>query len=87
MRTHVAMVAKELPGFEFDLVEESSGLCAKRSRKPFCQLIHFRRDVGRDDPHLVVIAPLSGHNSALIRDTLGALQTNQDPVHSCGTPG
>src|SRR5271156_6183459 len=35
-------------------------------RKPFCQLLHFRRDLvplqtGRRDPKVLVVAPMSGH--------------------------
>src|SRR5437763_2947234 len=27
-------------------------------RKPFCQLLHFRRDTTRQDPKLLVVAPM-----------------------------
>jgi poly(3-hydroxybutyrate) depolymerase len=43
--------------------------------KPFCRLIHFRRalEERRDDPRVLLVAPLSGHHSTLLRDTVRAL--------------
>jgi poly(3-hydroxybutyrate) depolymerase len=47
--------------------------------KPFCRLIHFRRaleDKGaarRNDPRVLLVAPLSGHHATLLRDTVRAL--------------
>ncbi len=42
--------------------------------KPFCNLIHFKRalDEPRDDPKVLVVAPLSGHHATLLRDTVKA---------------
>ncbi len=43
--------------------------------KPFCRLIRFRRALGapRDDPKVLLVAPLSGHHATLLRDTVRAL--------------
>ena len=45
--------------------------------KPFCKLIHFRRAFDesqrRDDPRVLLVAPLSGHHATLLRDTVRAL--------------
>src|SRR5688572_19021847 len=43
--------------------------------KPFCKLIHFRREVKskRADPRVLVVAPLSGHHATLLRDTVRSL--------------
>jgi poly(3-hydroxybutyrate) depolymerase len=49
--------------------------------KPFCNLIRFKRfsddpkTVGdlKDDPTVLVVAPLSGHHSTLLRDTVRTL--------------
>ena len=43
--------------------------------KPFCQLLHFERDLpanskGRDHPKVLLVAPLSGHHATLLRDTV-----------------
>ncbi|MEJ0044950.1 MAG: polyhydroxyalkanoate depolymerase [Rhodospirillales bacterium] len=44
----------------------------------FCRLLHFRRDTERDDPRVLVVAPLSGHYATLLRDTVRALLPNHD---------
>ncbi len=50
-------------------------------RKPFCRLLRFKRysddeavirDL-KDDPKVLVVAPLSGHHSTLLRDTVRTL--------------
>ncbi len=38
--------------------------------KPFCQLLHFKRETKRKDPKVLIVAPLSGHHSTLLRDTV-----------------
>ncbi|HYM31379.1 MAG TPA: polyhydroxyalkanoate depolymerase [Candidatus Cybelea sp.] len=48
------------------------------SRKTFCQLKHFRRDVARDDPRLLIVAPLSGHFATLLRGTVEAMLPDHD---------
>ncbi len=49
---------------------------------PFCNLIHFVRDLPaktpQTQPKLLVVAPLSGHHSTLLRDTVRALIQNHD---------
>ncbi|QVQ29747.1 polyhydroxyalkanoate depolymerase [Achromobacter deleyi] len=49
--------------------------------KPFCRLVHFQRDVrvaGKDDPKVLLVAPLSGHHATLLRDTVRALLPAHD---------
>jgi len=41
--------------------------------KPFCDLLHFKRDIKRNDPRVLVVAPLSGHFATLLRGTVEAL--------------
>ena len=49
--------------------------------KPFCRLLRFKRFADeadhiadfRDDPSVLVVAPLSGHHSTLLRDTVRTL--------------
>jgi poly(3-hydroxybutyrate) depolymerase len=49
--------------------------------KTFCNLLHFRRDLptasgqaaGRDDPKVLVVAPMSGHFATLLRGTVEAM--------------
>lgn len=41
--------------------------------KPFCTLMQFERQVKRNDPNVLVVAPLSGHFATLLRGTVEAL--------------
>ncbi|TDH37857.1 polyhydroxyalkanoate depolymerase [Pseudohoeflea suaedae] len=44
--------------------------------KPFCNLIHFRRDLPegrRPDPKILLVAPMSGHYATLLRGTVETL--------------
>src|SRR3954465_15190072 len=45
--------------------------------KPFCKLIHFKQAVPGKHKVLVV-APLSGHHSTLVRDTVRTLLAEHD---------
>jgi poly(3-hydroxybutyrate) depolymerase len=40
---------------------------------PFCNLLHFRKDTTRDEPTVLVVAPLSGHFATLLRGTVETL--------------
>src|SRR5690606_27392070 len=50
-------------------------------RKPFCRLVRFKRYTDdaatiaalKDDPVVLVVAPLSGHHATLLRDTVSTL--------------
>jgi poly(3-hydroxybutyrate) depolymerase len=50
--------------------------------KPFCDLIHFGRDESesgpRNDPKVLVIAPMSGHYATLLRGTVEAMLPDHD---------
>lgn len=50
--------------------------------KPFCRLIHFQREgrgvEKRNDPRVLLVAPLSGHHATLLRDTVRALLPAHD---------
>lgn len=46
--------------------------------RDFCNLIHFRRDVRRDDPRVLIVAPMSGHYATLLRGTVEALLPHHD---------
>ena len=48
--------------------------------RPFCNLIHFKRDVpaGRPDPKLLIVAPMSGHYATLLRGTVDAMLPHAD---------
>lgn len=46
--------------------------------KPFCNLLHFKRHVKRDDPKVLIVAPMSGHYATLLRGTVEALLPHHD---------
>ncbi|MEK9970842.1 MAG: polyhydroxyalkanoate depolymerase, partial [Ferrovibrio sp.] len=47
---------------------------------PFCRLKHFEREgcEGRNDPKLLIVAPLSGHYATLLRGTVEAMLPNHE---------
>lgn len=52
--------------------------------KPFCKLLHFKKVLSDkelnklDQPKVLLVAPLSGHHSTLLRDTVRSLLTKHD---------
>ena len=50
--------------------------------KPFCNLVHFRRDPSeagkRYDPKVLIVAPMSGHYATLLRGTVEAMLPEHD---------
>ena len=50
--------------------------------RPFCRLIHFRRDIDAErndkDPKIILAAPMSGHFATLLRGTVEALVADHD---------
>jgi len=78
----------EKPAFEIDSVTVGN----KEVRivehvvvtKPFCRLIHFKKDLSDKEigalnqPTVLLVAPLSGHHSTLLRDTVSALLQEHD---------
>ena len=46
--------------------------------KPFCTLVHFRRDTKARQPTVLLVAPLSGHHSTLLRETVRSLIQDHD---------
>jgi poly(3-hydroxybutyrate) depolymerase len=65
----------EIDGAAYPVVEKEV------ERTPFCRLLRFKRysdDAGsiaglKDDPPVLVVAPLSGHHATLLRDTVRTL--------------
>ena len=41
--------------------------------KPFCKLLHFKRDTDRNDPIVLIVAAQSGHYATLLRPTVERL--------------
>lgn len=47
-------------------------------RQPFGQLKHFKRQTDRQDPKLLMVAPMSGHFATLLRGTVEAMLPDHD---------
>jgi poly(3-hydroxybutyrate) depolymerase len=47
-------------------------------QRTYCHLLHFRRHTRREDPRLLIVAPLSGHYATLLRGTVETLLPNHD---------
>jgi len=66
------------PAWDIDQTEVQSRTVAVRERtlisKPFCNIVYFERDVSRwrrrKDPKILVVAPMAGHFSTLLRGTV-----------------
>jgi len=48
------------------------------AEKPFCSLLHFKRSIKRNDPKVLLVAPMSGHYATLLRGTIEALLPHHD---------
>lgn len=46
--------------------------------RPFCHLLHFNRATKRNDPKLLIVAPMSGHHATLLRDTVARMLPAHD---------
>ncbi len=46
--------------------------------KPFCSLLNFKRSTKRNDPKVLLVAPMSGHYATLLRGTVEALLPHHD---------
>jgi poly(3-hydroxybutyrate) depolymerase len=66
-RPDFGIAAVTIEGGKVDVTEEVV------ASHPFCQLLHFRKTGMRDEPTVLVVAPLSGHFSTLLRGTIETL--------------
>ncbi len=62
----------EIDGEQVDVLIETV------AERPFCSLTRFRRRIERDDPKVLIVAPLSGHFATLLRDTVRRLMPAHD---------
>jgi poly(3-hydroxybutyrate) depolymerase len=46
--------------------------------KPFCHLLHFRKEVPDPGRRVLIVAPLSGHHATLLRDTVRTMLQDFD---------
>ncbi len=50
-------------------------------KKPFCRLLHFaktKKSIGKSQPSLLLVAPMSGHYSTLLRGTVQTMLRDHD---------
>jgi len=73
------------PAWEIETVEVDGKKVAVEPRtvlsKPFCDLVHFARDVPatrKNDPKVLVVAPMAGHFATLLRGTVRDLLPDHD---------
>ncbi len=72
------------PEFGIDSVVVDGAPCAVVEevalRKPFCDLLHFRREglTSRRDAPVLIVAPMSGHFATLLRGTIREMLTEHD---------
>ena len=48
------------------------------TNKPFCNLLHFKRNTKRNDPKVLIVSPISGHFATLLRGTVAAMLPHHD---------
>jgi poly-beta-hydroxyalkanoate depolymerase len=68
-------ITHERPAFGIDRVTIAGAEIAVSEEAvalhPFCRLVHFKKAAALAQPKLLVVAPLSGHFSTLLRGTSG----------------
>ncbi len=47
-------------------------------KKPFCNLLHFKREGEHNNPRVLLVAPMSGHHATLLRGTVEAMLPDHD---------
>jgi poly(3-hydroxybutyrate) depolymerase len=70
------------PAFGIDQIDGPTGVVEVTERTvldlPFASLLHFEKSVAAADERVLVVAPLAGHFSTLLRDTVRTLLTDHD---------
>lgn len=77
-----AGLSHERPAFDIHSVEVSGREVAVREHvivaTPFASLLHFKKDIPIEQPRVLVVAPLSGHFSTLLRQTVETMLPEHD---------
>src|SRR5216683_4124307 len=75
-------ISHERPDFGIDRVVVDGAEIAVSEEAvavhPFCRLVHFRKATALAEPKLLVVAPLSGHFSTLLRGTIATMLPHHD---------
>jgi poly(3-hydroxybutyrate) depolymerase len=72
VRPEFGIASVTVDGAEVPVTEEITAV------RPFCTLLHFRKAVTRDEPKLLVVAPMSGHFATLLRGTIATVLQDHD---------
>jgi poly(3-hydroxybutyrate) depolymerase len=77
-----AGLSHERPSFAIHSVRLGTGEVAVTEQVvaagPFCNLLNFRKQTPRDEPVVLVVAPLSGHFPTLVKGTVATLLPDHD---------
>ncbi|HTS93668.1 MAG TPA: polyhydroxyalkanoate depolymerase [Stellaceae bacterium] len=77
-----AGIAHQRPPFGIKEIEVAGARVAVREEvareHPFCNLLHFRKEIAAEQPRVLLVAPLSGHFATLLRGTVAALLPQHD---------
>ncbi|EAT06904.1 Polyhydroxyalkanoate depolymerase [Sphingomonas sp. SKA58] len=78
-----AKLTHKRPAYDINLVQSGNAQVAVREEvaldMPFGNLLHFvKDDVAVDQPRVLVVAPMSGHFSTLLRNTVETLLRDHD---------
>ena len=78
-----AKLTHKRPAYDINLVQSGNAQVAVREEvaldMPFGNLLHFvKDDVAVDQPRVLVVAPMSGHFSTLLRNTVATLLRDHD---------
>lgn len=75
-------VSHHHPGYQIDTVPVGNEMVAVTEEvtdsSPFGSLLHFRKETTREQPKILLVAPLSGHFSTLLRHTIQVLLRDHD---------
>ena len=70
------------PAFGIDEVRMGDRLVRVREEParvtPFGTLLHFRKDIAAEQPHVLLVAPMAGHFATLLRDTVHTMLPEHD---------
>ncbi len=78
----LARLTHERPDFGISMVESGGREVAVSEevvhRTPFCSLLHFKKDSSAAQPRVLLVAPMSGHFTTLLRGTAQTLLRDHD---------
>ena len=78
----LARLTHKRPDFQIDTLEHDGRTITVHEEPaaatPFCTLLHFRKDMDRPGPAVLIIAPMSGHFATLLRETARTMLQDHD---------